>query len=88
MHFITDSGIKKIVRAAVETGKWTIENGKKHHKLRHIQSGACLPLAKSTSDVRAYRNIECDIRKVEAGTHKFCFKKRAPTGAFFIFTSS
>ena len=74
MRFITDQGMRKIAQAAVDTGNWVCEDGRKHHKLRH-KSGACIPFAKSTSDSqRAIKNVERDIRHVEAGTHKFCFK--------------
>lgn len=55
-----------IVNAAVKTGKWSVENGGKHPKLRHV-SGRIVVFARSTSDYLACKNLARDIKHVEKG---------------------
>lgn len=58
--------IAKIVNAAVSTGKWRIESGTAHGKLRH-ESGRMVTYAATTSDRRSFKNLARDIRHVELG---------------------
>ena len=55
-----------IIKKALGSGAWTVEAGRKHHKLRHT-SGRMVTFAGSSSDRQASKYLDRDIRHVEMG---------------------
>lgn len=58
--------IKRIVKAAIDTGKWTLEDGSKHARIRHA-SGRMVTFAGSSSDRQSALYLKRDIKHVEKG---------------------
>jgi hypothetical protein len=61
-------GIREVVQKAVNTGKWVMEGRiGKHSKLRHVATGRSVPFGSTARCYRAAKNLERDLRHVEAG---------------------
>lgn len=59
--------ILRVVNLAIKKGGWTIEDGTKHPKLRHQESGRMVAIACNKGDPRGHLNLEKHIKHVERG---------------------
>lgn len=66
MKIITSPELKKVVKAAIASGQWTLEDGSKHQRIRHV-NGRMVTFAASSSDRRACLYLARDIRHIEKG---------------------
>lgn len=65
-HISSCGVMRKVVEAAIATGKWHVEHGGKNNHLVHV-SGKRISFSRGGSDFRAPLNVKRDIRHVEAG---------------------
>lgn len=66
-RLVTGSEYFKIVKAAVNTGKWCIETKGKHNKLKHIESGKLVFFPITPGDCKGHLNLKKNIKRIEAG---------------------
>lgn len=67
MKLKTSPEIKKVIEAAVASGEWMLEDGKKHGRLRHVRSNRFVTYAGSSSDRQACLFFKRDLIHVEKG---------------------